>query len=327
MTGKPVLVTGGAGYIGSHVCKHLSRSGYTPVVIDNLSVGHATAVKWGPLIEADIRDTAAVASALAKYGIEMVMHFAASAYVGESVKHPITYYDNNVGGMISLVKACQEGDVRTFILSSSCATYGTPEIIPISEQTPQRPVNPYGETKLICEHILRDVEAAHGMRFAALRYFNAAGADPEGELCERHAPETHVIPLALMAASGRITEFEVYGTDYPTPDGSCVRDYIHVQDLARGHVAALARLEAGAESFAVNLGSGKGHSVLELLALIERLSGKRLPVRHQPRRIGDPAILVADPSKARALLDLTAERSDLETLIRDAAPSFGVEVA
>ncbi len=326
MSGKPVLVTGGAGYIGSHVCKHLSRSGYTPVVIDNLSVGHETAVKWGPLIQADIRDTSAVAAALGKYGIELVMHFAASAYVGESVNHPIAYYDNNVGGMISLIRACQETGVKGFILSSSCATYGTPEIIPISEQTPQKPVNPYGETKLICEHILRDVQAAHDMRFAALRYFNAAGADPEGELSERHTPETHVIPLALMAASGRIDQFEVYGTDYPTPDGSCIRDYIHVQDLARGHVAALTRLEVGAESFAVNLGSGKGHSVLELVALIERLCGKRLPVRYQPRREGDPPILVADPSKARALLDLVAERSDLETLIRDAAPSFGVQV-
>lgn len=326
MSGKPVLVTGGAGYIGSHVCKYLSRSGYVPIVIDNLSVGHETAVKWGPLIQVDTRDTSAVKETLTKYGVELVMHFAASAYVGESVKHPISYYDNNVVGMVSLLKACQDSDVAGFILSSSCATYGTPDIVPISEETSQNPVNPYGKTKLICEHILRDVQAAHGMRFAALRYFNAAGADPEGELSERHSPETHVIPLALMAASGQIDRLEVFGIDYPTPDGSCIRDYIHVQDLARGHVAALKRLESEAESFSVNLGSGKGHSVLELVASIESLCGKRLPVKYEPRRAGDPPILVADPLKARKLLNFVAERSDLETLIRDAAPSFGVQL-
>lgn len=326
MSGKSVLVTGGAGYIGSHVCKHLSRSGYVPIVVDNLSVGHETAVKWGPLIQIDTRDTSAVKATLQKYQIEWAMHFAASAYVGESVKHPISYYDNNVVGMVSLLKACQDSDVAGFILSSSCATYGTPDTVPISEETPQNPVNPYGRTKLICEHILQDVQAAHGLRFAALRYFNAAGADPEGELSERHSPETHVIPLALMAAAGQIDRLDVYGTDYPTPDGSCIRDYIHVQDLARGHVAALERLESGAESFSVNLGSGKGHSVLELVASIENLCGKPLPVKYEPRRAGDPPILVADPSKAWELLNFVAERSDLATLIRDAAPSFGVNL-
>ncbi len=326
MTEKSILVTGGAGYIGSHVCKQLSRSGYLPVVLDNLSEGHEAAVKWGPLIKADVRETATVTAAMREHNTKLVMHFAASAYVGESVKDPISYYDNNVCGMNSLLKACCVTGVSGIILSSSCATYGTPETVPICEETPQRPVNPYGTTKLICEQMLRDVEVAHGLRFAALRYFNAAGADPEGELSENHAPETHVIPLALMAAAGKIDSFGVFGTDYPTPDGSCIRDYIHVQDLARGHVAALARLEAGADSFTVNLGTGQGHSVLELVAAIEKLTGKPLPVRHQSRREGDPPVLVADPSKANMLLGFTAERSDLESLIRDAAPSFEVQV-
>jgi UDP-arabinose 4-epimerase len=261
-----------------------------------------------------------------EHDTKLVMHFAASAYVGASVKDPISYYDNNVGGMVSLLRSCRDTGVSGIILSSSCATYGTPETVPIREETPQNPVNPYGNTKLICEQMLRDVEVAHGLRFAALRYFNAAGADPEGELSENHAPETHVIPLALLAAAGELDSFGVFGTDYPTPDGSCIRDYIHVQDLARGHVAALARLETGADSFAVNLGTGEGHSVLELVAAIEKLTGKPLPIRHQPRREGDPPVLVADPSRAKSLLGFTAERSDLDSLIRDAAPSFGVQL-
>ena len=327
MSGKPILVTGGAGYIGSHVCKQLSRNGYLPVVLDNFSVGHKDAVRWGPLAEADTRDTAAVANVLEQYSIDVVMHFAASAYVGESVRDPVSYYDNNVTGMVSMLKACLETGVTQFVLSSSCATYGAPDVLPVSEDTPQIPTNPYGRTKLICEQMLSDVQTAHGMQFAALRYFNAAGADPEGELSERHDPETHVIPLALMAAAGRMQRFEVYGTDYPTPDGSCIRDYIHVTDLARGHVAALKRLEAGENSFAVNLGSGTGHSVLELVAAVQRLSGEPLPVKRKPRREGDPPELIADASKARALLGFVTERSDLETLVRDAAPSFGVQIA
>ena len=327
MAGKPILVTGGAGYIGSHVSKCLSKNEYLPVAFDNLSVGHADAVKWGPLIKADTRDTAAVLAALREHSIKVVMHFAASAYVGDSVREPVSYYDNNVGGMISVMQACLEAGVTQVVLSSSCATYGVPEEVPIYEYTPQKPTNPYGRTKLICEQILRDAQVAHGIRFAALRYFNAAGADPDGELSERHDPETHVIPLALMAAAGRIDRFEVYGTDYDTPDGSCVRDYVHVQDLAQGHVAALRRLERGTDSFAVNLGSGKGYSVLELVAAIERLSGAPLPVSYKERRPGDPPVLVANPEKARSLLGFKAERSVLDTMLRDAAPSFGLELA
>lgn len=326
MTAPQILVTGGAGYIGSHVCKHLSQCGYTPVVIDNLSEGHEAAVKWGPFIKADVRDTDALTQAMRTHGTRYVMHFAASAYVGASVKDPITYYDNNVSGMVSLLKACRAAEVEAVILSSSCATYGVPDTHPITEETVQRPVNPYGTTKLICERMLMDVEAAHGLRYAALRYFNAAGADPDGELRENHTPETHVIPLALMAAASTIESFGVFGTDYDTPDGSCVRDYIHVQDLARGHVAALQHLEKGADSFAVNLGTGQGHSVLELIAGIEALTGQTLPVRHEQRRAGDPPILVADPAKAKALLGFSTHCSDLETIIRDAAPGFGVEI-
>lgn len=322
MKNARILVTGGAGYIGSHVCKYLHRQGYQPVVIDNLSVGHSDAVKWGPLVVSDIRDTSALEATLSAHGIDVVMHFAASAYVGDSVREPVAYYDNNVGGMISLMKACRAKGVKAVILSSSCATYGIPDSVPISETTLQRPVNPYGRTKLMCEQILQDAQKAHGIRYAALRYFNAAGADPEGDLFERHDPETHVIPLALMAAYGQRDSFDVLGTDYPTPDGSCIRDFIHVEDLARGHVAALERLLAGADSFEVNLGTGKGHSVLELIAAIERLTERRMPVRHQPRRDGDPPVLVADPKKAQQLLGVTAMRSDLDTLIRDAALAF-----
>lgn len=325
LVGARILVTGGAGFIGSHTCKALAAAGALPVAFDNLSTGHADAVRWGPLYAADLRNRAALRDALRSERIDGVLHFAASAYVGESVQDPEKYYDNNVGGMIALLDTCREAGVGRIVLSSSCATYGVPDRLPIGEDTPQRPINPYGRTKLICEEMLKDHGAAYGSRHASLRYFNAAGADPDGELGERHDPETHLIPLALMTAAGRRKKLDILGTDYNTPDGTCIRDYIHVTDLARAHVLALAQLLRGAESLALNLGTGSGLSVREIVGAVERLTGRELPVQEKPRRAGDPPALVADPSEAAARLGFRAEFSDIDTIVRHAAPWFGVE--
>ncbi|RAZ83763.1 UDP-glucose 4-epimerase GalE [Cereibacter johrii] len=321
-----ILVTGGAGFIGSHTCKALRRAGYRPVSFDNLSTGHADAVRFGPLVQGDVRDPRAVEAALRAHDARAVIHFAASAYVGESMADPAKYYDNNVGGMIGLVQGCRAAGVSRIVFSSSCATYGTPDRLPIRETTPQRPINPYGRTKLIGEEILRDL-AVEGMRHVALRYFNAAGADPEGELGERHDPETHLLPLALRAASGQGGPLAIFGTDYPTPDGTCIRDYIHVADLARAHVLALGRLMAGGESLAVNLGTGRGQSVREIVSAIERITGRAVPVRLEARRPGDPAELVADPALAAAELGFRTRISDIASIVRHAAPRFGLEPA
>jgi len=322
--GAPILVTGGAGFIGSHACLTLSEAGYQPVVFDNLSVGHADAVLYGPLVRGDLRDSGAVEAALKDYKIEAIMHFAALAYVGDSMRDPNAYYNNNVGGMISLLRAAQAADVSRIVFSSSCATYGIPEQLPISEATPQRPINPYGRTKLIGEQLLADHADAHGLRYAALRYFNAAGADPQRRLGERHAPETHLIPLALMAAAGHGPELAIFGDDYSTPDGTCIRDYIHVSDLARAHVLALQHLMSGKPSIKVNLGTGRGYSIMEIIREIERCCEVQLPFRLEPRRPGDPAALTADPSLAAEVLGFRAELSSLRQIIRDAAPWFGV---
>jgi len=320
-----VLVTGGGGFIGSHACKALAQAGWTPVTLDNLVTGHRDAVRWGPFVEADVRDGAAVSEALSRFEIGAVLHFAASAYVGESVARPDAYYDNNVGGMLSLLRACAGHGVSAFVFSSSCATYGVPETVPITEKTAQRPINPYGRTKLIGEQMLADIARQHGMAHAMLRYFNAAGADPEGDLAERHDPETHLIPLALGAAFGG-PRLQVFGDDYDTPDGTCIRDYIHVTDLARGHVAALDHLMAGAGSeppaIAVNLGSGTGQSVRQILDAVERFTGRAVPHDLAPRRAGDPGALVADPTRARDLLGFSCRHSDLETIVRTAARHF-----
>lgn len=321
----PVLVTGGAGFIGSQACKALHGAGFLPVAFDNLSTGHADSVRWGPLATGDVRNAAAVAAALRQHRAAAVIHFAASAYVGESVQDPGKYYDNNLGGMIGLLAGCADAGVGRIVFSSSCATYGTPKALPISEDTPQNPINPYGRTKLICEQMLRDHGAAHGLAHVALRYFNAAGADPDGELGERHEPETHLIPLALRAASGR-SRLQVFGTDYPTPDGTCLRDYIHVADLARAHVLALRHLLAGGESLALNLGTGQGRSIREIVAAIEAMTGALLPVDWGPRRPGDPPALVADPARARSRLGFVTERSDLDSILTDAAPWFGLSL-
>lgn len=322
-----VLVTGGAGFIGSHTCKALAAQVDELVVIDNLSTGHADAVRWGHLVNADIRNVDAVTATLENYGIDTVIHFAALAYVGDSVRHPGQYYNNNVGGMISLLDACRRAQVEQFIFSSSCATYGIPAILPITENTPQQPINPYGRTKLVGEQMLRDHSAATGMRHVILRYFNACGCDPAGVLSERHDPETHLIPLALMAASGRAPALNVFGTDYDTPDGTCIRDYIHVSDLAVGHAKALKYLNRDGANISVNLGCGTGLSVSEILQAVARVTNVRVPVNFVDRRPGDPPTLLADVTLAREILDFTAAMSDIDSIIRHAAPSFGLEVA
>lgn len=320
----PVLVTGGAGFIGSHACKALAGAGYHPVTFDNLSTGHADAVQFGPFVKGDLRDRAAIYAAIKEHRITAVLHFAASAYVGESVADPGAYYDNNVGGMIALLGATQEAGVDKFVFSSSCATYGIPDTLPIVETTAQNPINPYGRTKLIGEQMLSDYAASSGLKYAALRYFNAAGADPDGKLGERHDPETHLIPLALMTASGQSKVLSIFGDDYPTKDGTCIRDYIHVTDLAHAHVLALDHLMAAKPSVCLNLGSGQGHSVREIVQEIESMTGRTLPVRMEPRRAGDPASLTADPSLAAEVLGFRAENSVLKQIIRDAAPWFGL---
>lgn len=322
-----VLVTGGAGYIGAHTCKALAGAGYLPVAFDNLTTGHADSVKWGPLVRGDVRDSAAVAAVLRTHRAAAVIHFAASAYVGESVQKPGLYYDNNVGGMIGLLAGAALAGVRRVVLSSSCATYGIPDTLPIREDMPQRPVNPYGRTKLICEEMLRDHAAAHGLSHISLRYFNAAGADPDGDLGERHDPETHLIPLALLAASGRGPALAIFGTDYPTPDGTCLRDYIHVSDLAQAHLRALAYLLEGGSSDAFNLGTGTGLSVRQIIAAVEQVTGRAVPVTAGPRRPGDPPVLVADPARAASVLGFRATQSGIDQIVTTAAPWFGLEAA
>ncbi|MFO7769744.1 MAG: UDP-glucose 4-epimerase GalE [Roseovarius gahaiensis] len=326
---KPgVLVTGGAGFIGAHACKWLAEAGVRPIVLDNLSTGHADAVKWGPLVRADVRDRDAVAKALRDHRVQTVMHFAASAYVGQSMQDPALYYDNNVAGMIGLLAACRDTGVRQVVLSSSCATYGTPDRLPITEDTPQRPINPYGWTKLICEQMLADHARAYGVSYVALRYFNAAGADPDGMLRERHDPETHLIPLALIAAAGQIERLDVMGGDYDTPDGTCIRDYIHVADLAAAHVAAWRHVQASGPGAAlsVNLGTGQGASVLEVIETVQKVTGRRVPYVMRDRRPGDPAVLLADASKAQRVLGFAPKWPNLAAMVRDAALGFGLEV-
>lgn len=326
MTAKSILVTGGAGYIGSHACKALAAEGFTPVALDSLVIGHADAVRWGPFVHADILDTEAVIEALKGHQVAAVMHFAAFAYVGESVTDPAKYYRNNVAGTLSLLDACRSGGVDRLVFSSSCATYGIPDRLPISEQAPQHPISPYGRTKLMVEQILADYAQAYGLRYVALRYFNAAGADPDGEIGERHDPETHLVPLALMAAAGTAPALEVFGDDYGTQDGTCVRDYVHVSDLARAHVLALRHLVNGGGSFAANLGSGHGTSIRDVLAAIERVTGRSVPHVIRPRRPGDPPELYADPRLAKERLGFTTELSDIDTIVRTAASFSGLEV-
>ncbi|WP_370878606.1 UDP-glucose 4-epimerase GalE [Pararhizobium capsulatum] len=322
---RRVLVAGGAGYIGSHTAKLLHARGIEPVVYDNLVTGHRCSVRWGPFVHGDILDIGHLSKTLAEYRPDAVVHFAASAYVGESVEEPAKYYRNNVAGTLSLLDACRHADIGKVIFSSSCATYGVPEVLPISEATPQQPINPYGRTKLIAEQILQDYAAAYQLRYVALRYFNACGADPDGELGEWHEPETHLIPRALLAASGKISHLSVYGDDYETEDGTCIRDYIHVTDLARAHVLALDHLVRGGRNLSVNLGTGTGSSIGEIIRTIGRLTEREVPVEMHPKRAGDPPVLFADPAFALESLGFSPVYSDLDTIIRTAAPFFGLE--
>lgn len=315
---KRVLVTGGAGYIGSHACKHLAQEGIEPVVFDNLSRGHRDAVKWGPLVVGDLHDTTFLMETMRTYKPDAVIHFAALAYVGESVEQPHLYYANNVTGTLSLLQAMRLADVRDFVLSSTCAVYGEAASLPISEDTPRNPVNPYGRSKYFVEQMLADFATAQGLNYVALRYYNACGADRDGDAGERHDPETHLVPRALMAADGAISHLDVYGADYDTPDGTCIRDYIHVSDLAEAHFLALKYLADNGSPTAFNLGVGQGHSVLEVLGAIERVTGKSVPHQIKPRRAGDPAALYADPRKAAQGLRFMASRSSLDNIIATA---------
>lgn len=315
---KAVLVTGGAGYIGSHACKALARAGYTPVAYDNLSRGHRASVRWGPLVEGDLADRAHLLATMREHGIGTVMHFAALAYVGESMREPRAYFSNNVVNTLTLLDSMLDAKVRHIVFSSSCATYGLPGTLPIAEGSPQLPINAYGETKLAMERAIHWYVQAYGIRVAVLRYFNAAGADPDGEVGEEHDPETHLIPLVLDAALGRHPCVEVYGMDYPTPDGTAVRDYVHVQDLADAHVRAVGHLLGDGESVTLNLGTGRGYSVQEVIAVVERVTGRAVPRRYKARRPGDPPELVANPHLAREVLGWRASMSDLDTIIRTA---------
>lgn len=313
-----VLITGGAGYVGSHCAKALARAGFYPVVVDDLRTGHRSAVRWGPLFETDIADHATLSKVFEMYRIAAVMHFAGSAYVGESMDAPQLYFQNNLVGTLNLLKTMLDHGVDKIVFSSSCATYGNPNVIPITEEHPQQPVNPYGESKLMVEKVLYWYARAYGLRYTILRYFNAAGADPDGELGEMHAPETHLIPRVIAAALGSLPAVHVYGTDYDTVDGTAVRDYVHVSDLAEAHLLALRYLESGGDSTAFNLGTGIGHSVRQVISAVVQASGRRVRYQDLPRRPGDPAQLVADAQQAVRRLHWHPGHSSLDTIVQTA---------
>jgi len=309
-----VLVTGGAGYIGSHACKALDRAGYGAVAFDNLIAGHREAVRYGELVEGDIADTRAVRETIRRHRISAVMHFAAFLDVGESVREPARYFRNNVGGALSVLEAMAAESVERFVFSSTCATYGEPRETPISESHQQQPINSYGESKLAVERALPHFARAYGLKWVALRYFNAAGADPDGEIGEDHSPEIHLIPRAIEAALGG-PGLRVFGDDYQTPDGTCLRDYIHVADLADAHVKALQSIEAAGSSDVYNLGTGRPHSVLEVIKSVERVTGRAVPWTLGPRREGDPAILCAATEKARAAFEWAPRFPELDAIV------------
>lgn len=313
-----VLITGGAGYVGSHTCQALAALGYLPISLDNLTHGHMWAVQWGPFFKGDITDSSALDQLFSDYRPIAVIHFAAFAYVGESVEHPARYYRNNVAGSITLLEAMRQHGCKNIIFSSSCATYGIPSQIPIPEDHPQLPINPYGRSKLMMEQIIQDYGSAYGIRYAILRYFNAAGADPGGHIGEDHDPETHLIPILLQTVLGRRDYAEVYGTDYDTPDGTAIRDYIHVTDLAGAHALALKYLAQSRQDLCINLGTGQGRSVMEVIQAVQQVTGKTVTYRTVGRRPGDPPVLVAKADLAYSLLGWKPDFTDIQATISTA---------
>ncbi len=314
-----VLVVGGAGYIGSHCVRQLIAAGHRPVVLDNLAYGHRKAVAQEiPFYAANLGDTPTVLNILRQEKIELVMHFAAFCYVGESVTAPVKYYENNVVATLHLLDAMLQAGVKKFVFSSTCATFGVPERLPMTEDLPQAPINPYGQTKLDVENMLKALSTAHGLSFAAFRYFNAAGAAEDGTIGEDHNPETHLIPLAIQVATGKRANLQIFGTDYPTPDGTCLRDYVHVDDLSRAHIAVFDKLATPGARFFYNLGTGKPFSVREIIQAVEKITGKKVPVIESPRRAGDPPALFADSSKAQKELGWTPKYMHAESVIATA---------
>ncbi len=313
-----ILITGGAGYVGSHTNKLLCQHGYKTIVFDNLIYGHHEFVKWGNFFLGDLANKEQLRSCFRTYSIEAVMHFSGYAYVGESVVDPSKYYHNNVANTLNLLDVMREFDVKHCIFSSSCVTYGVPLAIPLTEDHLQHPINPYGKTKLMVEQILRDFDSAYGLSHVNLRYFNAAGADPDGEIGEKHDPETHLIPLVLYAAQGKREDVKILGTDYNTPDGTCIRDYIHVTDLADAHLRGLQYLMNGGKSDSFNLGNGKGFSVREVIETAKRVTGKGIKAISSERRAGDPPVLIGSSDKAKQILNWKPNYTDLSTIIETA---------
>ncbi|MCZ3364327.1 MULTISPECIES: UDP-glucose 4-epimerase GalE [Methanobacterium] len=313
-----ILIVGGAGYIGSHLNKEINKKGIETVIFDNLSYGHRDFVKWGTFEKGDLGNIDDIRNVFKKYPIEAVMHFAAFTYVGESVEDPQKYYTNNVKNTLNLLQVMLEENVKYFVFSSTCATYGNPVEIPITENHPQNPINPYGKGKLMVETVLKDYSDAYGLKYASLRYFNAAGADPESEVGELHNPETHLIPLILDVAAGRREDIKIFGTDYDTPDGTCIRDYIHVTDLAEAHILALEYLQNSGESDFFNLGNGNGFSVKEVIETAEEVTGKNIKAVEAERRAGDPPILVGSSDKAKEKLNWKPKYDELSTIIETA---------
>lgn len=318
MSRENILVVGGAGYIGSHMAKYLAGHGYRPIVLDNLVCGHKQAAKYGPFFEGSMNDRELLSRIFANHPVAAVMHFAAFCYVGESVKEPAKYYRNNIADTLQLLELMLENRVDKFIFSSSCAVYGEPVETPISEDHPKNPINPYGRTKLVVEQMLEDFQQAYGLKSVPLRYFNAAGADPDGELGEDHDPETHLIPLVLKTALGQRSHVSIFGNDYPTPDGTCIRDYIHIEDLAQAHLLALDRLLSDLPGEAYNLGNATGHSVRQVIETARRVTGRDIPVRIIDRRSGDPAVLISSSDRAIRALGWQPRFPDLETIIETA---------